>query len=64
MEEPDSDWYECVVLATPGDDLFTLRWWHAPELPTFVRRRVQIALMHPAHTPEPPLEPEPPVKAA
>jgi len=59
-----SDWFECVVVAAEGDDLFTLRYCDWPNEPTFVRRRVQLALMHPAHKPEPPLEPDPSPKAA
>ena len=58
------DWYECVVIAVEGDDRYTLRYCDWPKEPPFVRRRVQIGLMHPAHQPEPPLEPEPSPKAA
>ena len=43
---------------------FTLRYCDWPNEPPFVRRRVQIALMHPAREPEPPLEPDAPSKAA
>ena len=58
------DWYECVVIAVEGDDRYTLRYCDWPDEPAFVRRRVQLGLMHPAHKPEPPLEPDPSVKAA
>lgn len=59
-----TEWYECVVIAIEGEDQFTLRYCDWPNEPPFVRRRVQLGLMHPAHTPEPPVEAEPPVKAA
>jgi hypothetical protein len=58
------EWYECRVLAVEGEDSFTLRYCDWPDEPTFVRRRVQLGLMHPAHQPEPPLEPEPSLEAA
>lgn len=45
------EWYECLVVGVDGDDSFTLRWCDWPDEPTFVRRRVQIGLMHPAHQP-------------
>jgi hypothetical protein len=47
-DPPNLDWYEAEVIAMRDGDLFTLRWCDWPELPPFVRRRVQLALMHPA----------------
>ena len=55
-----TEWYECLVIAVEGEDLFTLRYCDWPKEPPLKRRRVEIGLMHPAYTPEPPLEPEPP----
>jgi hypothetical protein len=48
MDPPNPDWYEAEVIAIQSGDLFTLRWRDWPELPPVVRRRVQLALMHPA----------------
>jgi hypothetical protein len=59
-----TEWYECLVIAVEGQDLFTLRYCDWPKEPTFKRRRVEIGLMHPAYTPEPPLEPELPLWVA
>ena len=63
-DPPHVGWYEAVVLSVAGEDRFTLRWCDWPDDPPVVRRRVQIALMHPAHQPEPPLEPTLPLEAA
>ena len=49
MDPPNPDWYEAEVIAMQGEDFFTLRWRDWPELPPVVRRRVQLALMHPAY---------------
>jgi hypothetical protein len=59
-----TEWYECLVLAVEGEDHFTLRYCDWPKEPPFKRRRVELGLMHPVYTPEPPLEPELPLKAA
>jgi hypothetical protein len=59
-----TEWFECLVIAVDDPDLFTLRYCDWPKEPPFKRRRVEIGLMHPAYTPEPPLEPEPPLNAA
>jgi hypothetical protein len=59
-----SEWFECLVLAVGGEDVFVLRYCDWPKEPPFRRRRVEIGLMHPAYTPEPPLEPEPPLWVA
>jgi hypothetical protein len=40
-------WWESVVIEAKGD-LFTLIWEDWPDLPRFVRRRCQLALLHPA----------------
>ena len=42
------DWYEAIVVAVEGPDLFHLRWCSWPNMPPFTRRRVQIGLRHPA----------------
>jgi hypothetical protein len=59
-----TEWFECLVTAVEGEDLFTLRYCDWPKEPPFKRRRVEIGLMHPAYTPEPPLEPELPLWVA
>jgi hypothetical protein len=59
-----TEWFECLVIAVEGEDLFTLRYCDWPKEPPFKRRRVEIGLMHPAYTPEPPLEPELPLRVA
>jgi hypothetical protein len=59
-----TEWFECLVIAVEGEDLFALRYCDWPKEPTFKRRRIEIGLMHPAYQPEPPLEPEPPLMAA
>jgi hypothetical protein len=59
-----TEWYECLVIAVEGQDLFTVRYCDWPNEPTFKRRRIELGLMHPAYTPEPPLEPKPPLNAA
>ena len=58
-----AEWYECLVIAVEGEDVFVLRYCDWPKEPPFRRRRVEIGLMHPAHTPEP-LEPELPLWVA
>ena len=50
-----TEWFECLVIAVEGEDLYTLRYCDWPKEPPFKRRRVEIGLMHPAYTPEPPL---------
>jgi hypothetical protein len=59
-----TEWFECLVIAVEGEDLFTLRYCDWPKEPPFKRRRVELGLMHPAYTPEPPLEPELPLWVA
>jgi hypothetical protein len=51
--EPETGWYEAVVLEKLGDDEFKLRFRDYPEEGTLVRRRNQLALMSPA-APRPP----------
>ena len=63
-DPPYLGWYEAVVLAVAGQDRCTLRWCDWPDDPPVVRCRVQLALMHPAYMPEPPLEPTLPLEAA
>jgi hypothetical protein len=59
-----TEWFECLVIAAEGEDLFTLRYCDWSKEPPFKRRRVEIGLMHPAYQPEPPLEPELPLWVA
>ena len=40
-------WWECLVLEAEAE-LFTLKWRDWPDLPRFVRRRWQLALLRPA----------------
>ncbi len=43
------DFYEAEVLAVEeGQEVFRLRWCSWPDMPPFTRRRVQLALRHPA----------------
>jgi hypothetical protein len=44
---PGEGWWKSVVIEAKGD-LFTLIWEDWPDLPRFVRRRCQLALLHPA----------------
>ncbi len=46
-EGPSEGWWESVVLEAEAE-LFTLKWRDWPDLPRFVRRRWQLALLHPA----------------
>lgn len=46
-EGPGEGWWESVVLAEEAE-VFTLKWRDYPDLPRFVRRRWQLALLHPA----------------
>jgi hypothetical protein len=46
--EPETGWFEAVVLEQLGDDEFKLRFRDYPEEGTLVRRRNQLALMSPA----------------
>ena len=46
--EPETGWYEAVVLEKLGDDQLKLRFRDYPEEGTLVRRRNQLALMSPA----------------
>lgn len=46
--EPETGWYEAVVLEKLGDDEFKLRFRDYPEEGTLVRRRNQLALVSPA----------------
>lgn len=55
----DEGWYECVVLSLEGEDRLRLRYCDWPDEPIFSALRLQVGLMHPAHTPEPPLALEP-----
>ena len=40
-------WYEGIVIEAKPDDLFVVRWRDWPELPTMVRRRDHLGLLHP-----------------
>ena len=46
-EAPHQGWWESVVLEAEAE-LFTLKWRDWPDLPRFVRRRWQLAILHPA----------------
>ena len=46
--DPETGWYEAVVLEQVGDDEFKLRFRDYPEEGTLVRRRNQLALLSPA----------------
>ena len=46
--DPETGWYEAVVLEQLGDDEFKLRFRDYPEDGTLVRRRNQLALLSPA----------------
>src|SRR4051794_11347528 len=46
-EGPSEGWWESVVLEAEAE-LFTLKWRDWPDLPRFVRRRWQLAILHPA----------------
>jgi hypothetical protein len=52
------------VIALEGEDLFIVRYCDWPKEPPFKRRRVELGLLHPAYQPEPPLEPELPLRVA
>lgn len=49
-EGPGEGWFEARVVKIKGDGLYTLRWRDWIDIPEFVRRRVDIALIHPKHT--------------
>lgn len=44
---PAEGWFEAVVVAERGTDLFELRWRDWPDEPLIVRRREHLALLHP-----------------
>jgi hypothetical protein len=46
--DPESGWFEAVILERVSDDEFKLRFRDYPEEGTLVRRRNQLALMSPA----------------
>src|SRR4051794_6346777 len=46
-EGPHEGWWESVVLEAEAE-VFTLKWRDWPDLPRFVRRRWQLAILHPA----------------
>ena len=46
--DPETGWYEAVVLEQIGDDELKLRFRDYPEEGTLVRRRNQLALLSPA----------------
>jgi hypothetical protein len=45
---PMDGWYESVVTAVKGHDLFVLKWRDWPDEPAFARRRWHLGLLHPA----------------
>ncbi|APT33502.1 hypothetical protein MCBMB27_04211 [Methylobacterium phyllosphaerae] len=46
-EGEDDGWYEAVVVASKPGGEFTLQWRDWPDLPLLVRRRDEMALLHP-----------------
>ena len=40
-----TEWFECLVIAVEGEDLFILRYCDWPKEPPFKRRRVELGLM-------------------
>ena len=52
VEGPGEGWWEAVVLGLEAE-LFTLKWRDYPDLPCFVRRRWQLALLYPAGRSQP-----------
>lgn len=46
-DEPEDGWFFADVIEAVGDDKFRLRWRDWPELPSFTRRIIEIALLHP-----------------
>lgn len=47
IEGPDEGWWPAVIAEDKGDDLFMLRWRDWPDEPPILRRRHNLALMHP-----------------
>ena len=45
----DASWFEAAVVETKGTDQVVLLWRYWPDLPNFVRRRQELALMHPSY---------------
>lgn len=53
VSEGEQDgWYEAVVIEAHDDELFTLRWRDWPDLPTLLRHRRHLGLLHPDHAAE------------
>ncbi len=46
-EGEEDGWYEAVVVASKPGGEFTLQWRDWPDLPLLVRRRDEMALLHP-----------------
>jgi hypothetical protein len=45
---PAQSWWEAIPIEKAADDAFTLRWRDHTQLPTIVRQRLRLALLHPA----------------
>ncbi|KQT64483.1 MULTISPECIES: hypothetical protein [unclassified Aureimonas] len=45
-------WYEAIVIEVHEEDLVTVGWRDWPDLPTLVRRRRHLGLLHPDHAAE------------
>ncbi|TPW25997.1 hypothetical protein [Pararhizobium mangrovi] len=56
--DPDDGWWPAVVREDKGDGLFVLAWAEWPEWDLFLRRREQIALVHPKFVGQPSTEAE------
>ena len=46
-EGEEDGWYEAVVVASKPGGEFTLQWRDWPDLPLLMRRREEMALLHP-----------------
>lgn len=47
--DPFEPWFKCIVVSERANGLFVLRWRDYPDDPKIVRRREDIALLHPEH---------------
>lgn len=47
--DPQEPWFKCIVVSERANDVFVLRWRDYPDDPKIVRRREDIALLHPEH---------------
>jgi hypothetical protein len=45
---PLGQWWEAILVSQQGAETFTLRWRDYPDLPTILRPRQELALLHPS----------------